>query len=99
MFRFEVGRVASRELFLAPADVHLMTPLRASHWSVPLISLVPLFVAGCAERRSAAQVSGTITLRGQPLADIGVNFEPIGSGAGRGSFGRTDASGHYSLQF
>jgi hypothetical protein len=28
-----------------------------------------------------------------------VSFEPIEAGAGQGSAGRTDASGHYKLQF
>jgi len=42
---------------------------------------------------------GRVTVQGQPLADIGVNFEPVGGGAGRGSFGRTDAAGNYSLRF
>jgi hypothetical protein len=65
-----------------------------------LACAVPLFVTGCGgDSRQAGQVSGKVTLKGQPLAEVGVNFEPIGSGAGRGSFGRTDASGTYTLRF
>jgi hypothetical protein len=65
-----------------------------------LASLAPLVVAGCGGgSRNAAPVSGKVTFRGQPLADIGISFEPVGSGAGQGSFGRTDASGSYTLRF
>jgi hypothetical protein len=66
---------------------------------VGAVLLLVLFFAGCGERRNAAPVSGKVTVNGQPVADVGVNFEPVGSGAGRGSFGRTDASGNYSLSF
>lgn len=38
-------------------------------------------------------------MKGKPAADIGVTFEPAGSGAGQGSFGRTDSEGNFSLQF
>jgi hypothetical protein len=65
-----------------------------------LVCLLPLLAAGCSsEARSAAPVAGKVTVNGQPLADIGVTFEPVGSGAGRGSFGRTDAAGNYRLRF
>jgi hypothetical protein len=64
-----------------------------------LVLVFTLLSGGCSSRRSAGQVSGKVTVRGQPLADIGVTFEPIGAGAGRGSFGRTDESGQYSLTF
>jgi len=68
---------------------------------LPLVVVVIVFVgaAGCGDGRTAGTVSGKVTVKGQPLADIGVNFEPQGEGAGRGSFGRTDSSGNYTLQF
>lgn len=63
-----------------------------------LVLLCPL-LAGCGDRRNSAPVSGTVTVRGQPMADIAVNFEPSGGGAGLGSVGKTDASGKYTLRF
>lgn len=41
-------------------------------------------------------VEGTVTLDGSPLPDADVVFEPE---KGRTSFGRTDSSGHYTLQY
>jgi hypothetical protein len=55
--------------------------------------------AGCPGSRRSAQVNGKVTANGQPLAEVAVVFEPVGSGAGRGSSGTTDASGSYSLRF
>ena len=72
-------------------------------WQAILLSLLlpswGLSAAGCGDNRKSAPVSGTVTVMGKPLADIGVNFEPVGTGAGRGSFGRTDAAGNYTLRF
>jgi hypothetical protein len=69
--------------------------------SRPLVFFVLVLIgaAGCGDGRTAGTVSGKVTVKGQPLADIGVNFEPQGEGAGRGSFGRTDSSGSYTLHF
>lgn len=48
-----------------------------------------------------APVSGRITLDGQPLEAARVGFEPVREGerldAGPGSYGVTDADGHYRL--
>lgn len=65
-----------------------------------LFSLLTLVAAGCGgDGRSSARVSGKVTVKGQPMADIRVNFEPVGSGAGRGSTGVTDTTGNYTLSF
>lgn len=77
----------------------MMIALAARPSAIGALVLLVLFFAGCGNRRGAAPVSGKVTVKGQPIADVGVNFEPVGSGAGRGSFGRTDASGVYSLSF
>lgn len=60
-----------------------------------LLSLVGLFVCGCAGNTGPemASVQGTITIDGNPLADAEVVFV---SGAFEG-YGRTDSEGHYSL--
>jgi hypothetical protein len=62
-------------------------------------ALIASLAAGCGDGRKSAPVSGKVTVNGQPLADIGVNFEPSGAGAGQGSFGKTDAQGRYTLKF
>jgi hypothetical protein len=48
-----------------------------------------------------APVSGRVTLKGKPLADVKVSFQPSQKGKsepGPGSFGTTDADGRYSLK-
>lgn len=49
---------------------------------------------GCAEG-DMGQVSGTVTLNGQPLPDADVTFTPVEGG--RPSFGTTDSNGKYDL--
>src|SRR5262245_50480270 len=47
-------------------------------------------------------VSGQVTLDGVPLADAYVTFQPLGSPGnpepGRGSYGKTDSDGRYTLR-
>lgn len=76
-----------------------MLPLRL----VPLLLL--LTAIGCGESRKSAPVTGTVTLKGQPVADVIVRFQPSGSGTteqlevGMSSFGTTDAAGKFTLRF
>ena len=76
-----------------------MLPLRL----VPLLLL--LTAIGCGESRKSAPVTGTVTLNGQPVADVIVRFQPSGSGTteqlevGMSSFGTTDAAGKFTLRF
>lgn len=66
-------------------------------WILPLGLLV--VAAGCSDKPagiSFGEVSGTVTLDGQPLPDATVRFEPV---AGRPSFGRTGADGRYELGY
>jgi hypothetical protein len=59
--------------------------------------LVAMAIAGCAPSAGdVANVSGTVTLDGNPLADARVFFQPA---EGRPSFGRTDAQGGYRLLY
>ena len=65
---------------------------------VPALTLLAL-AGGCgkpAHIPDLGEVSGTVTLDGQPLADATINFSPA---EGRPSFGKTDAAGQYSLSF
>jgi hypothetical protein len=70
--------------------------------ALPLAVLIGLGLAGCGGADfKTAPVSGTVTLNGEPVADIQVLFQPIGTGQGNpgpGSKGLTDADGRYTLK-
>ncbi|MCI0335122.1 MAG: carboxypeptidase-like regulatory domain-containing protein [Planctomycetes bacterium] len=60
-----------------------------------------LLCAGCREGLPVAPVSGTITYRGEPLADANITTQPIATDSmnpGPGSFGRTDGQGRFELE-
>lgn len=68
------------------------------------ISILAVLLAGCSATNSIdygkislVDVSGTVTLDGQPLAAAVITFEDPATG--NFSFARTDASGQYTLQF
>ncbi|EAQ82703.1 hypothetical protein [Blastopirellula marina] len=77
------------------AKSHLTALLQLAAGSCCLIALI-----GCGSN-PYLPVSGTVLLDGQPLEDAKLIFEPIGDSqgntSGRPSYGRTDASGQYSL--
>jgi len=62
-------------------------------WFVAALMVTAL---GCSNR-DLGQVSGTVTLDGEPLADAMVIFTPMTGG--RPAAGRTDAQGRYELIF
>ena len=68
-------------------------PLRRLACLLVLLSLA----AGCGDGRAGVPVSGQVTVKGQPLADIAVTFQPVGEGVG--SAGKTDEQGRYTLHF
>lgn len=55
-----------------------------------------LLAAGCGG--NVSPVSGRVTLDGNPLPNASVIFQPTGSDAGSGSYGKTDADGRYTLR-
>lgn len=60
---------------------------------------VCMLVVGCGQGGPPmGKVSGTVTLDGNPLADVEVEFTPQAEG-GSPSYGQTDASGQYDLMF
>ena len=66
---------------------------------VGLAASVAMLACGCGKPShfpDLGDVTGTVTLDGRPFAKVNVTFEP---GAGRPSFGVTDAQGRYTLQF
>ena len=65
---------------------------------------------GCSDGRDSAPVTGKVTLKGQPLEDIYVYFQPVADASsgttgtkrrepGAGSYGLTDAEGNFTLRF
>jgi len=77
----------------------LPPPARAA-W--PLLAC--LMLAGCSgPDYEVVPISGRVTLDGDPLEDVEVTFQPMAVKAanpnpGPGSYGLTDADGHYSLR-
>ncbi len=70
----------------------------------PVTCLLALLLTGCSATNSIdygkvtlAQVSGTVTFDGQPLAGAVITFEDPTNG--NFSFARTNSEGHYTLQF
>jgi hypothetical protein len=66
-----------------------------------MLGAVVVFLAGslvgCGGPENIASVSGTVTLDGTPLEGAIITFTPTGEGSP--SYGRTDASGNYTLQY
>ena len=57
-----------------------------------------LALSGCGGNGvELASVEGTITIEGKPLSGAFVRFIPVNSG--RTASGRTDANGHYTMQY
>jgi len=52
-------------------------------------------MAGCGDKLQVAEVTGVVTLNGEPLEFVHVEFWPE---VGPRSFGKTDASGKFTLQ-
>jgi hypothetical protein len=65
-------------------------------WALALSGIV-----GCSNGHKFAPVSGRVTLNGQPLAGVTVDFQPLGSSQnsepGPGSTAVTDADGRFVL--
>lgn len=60
-----------------------------------------LTFVGCGDGLNVVPVSGVVTLGGKPLSGAGITTQPIGQATrnpGPGSFGRTDAQGHFELE-
>jgi hypothetical protein len=60
------------------------------------ILLVLLVSTGCGDGSGLVSASGTVTLDGQPLSGVVVEFRPSTAG-GPSFFGRTDSSGRYRM--
>jgi len=77
-----------------------MNMIRNPQLIAVLWTLLAVLMVGCSrdEGPAVAEVSGTITLDGQPLPGVNIQFVPEGPG-GSPSFGGTNQNGHYRLLF
>ena len=59
-------------------------------WSVAAL----LLTVGCSPSIKSVPVSGRVTLNGQPLADVALNFSPVTGGDNAfAAYGKTDKDG------
>lgn len=64
-----------------------------------VLSILALGLTGCGKSGpKLAEVEGTVTLDGKPLADVMLEFQPLG-GKGSPSVGYTDKNGRFRLRF
>lgn len=76
-----------------------MIHVRFGQFAVAFVVLTTA-LSGCSGRSggpSLTQVSGTVTLDGNPLPNASITFQPVGEG--RPSLGSTDSSGRYTLEY
>src|SRR5438874_13812159 len=57
-------------------------------------------VFGCAQKPNVVPVSGRVTLDGQPVANVAINFGPLTGGldGAYAAYGKTDGEGLYTLK-
>lgn len=63
-----------------------------------LSAVLCLWLAGCGSKYDLAFVKGQVTVGGQPVEGLLVQFQPVGEG-GSPSAGITDAKGRYRLMY
>src|SRR5262245_28389091 len=64
------------------------------------VLLIAAALSSCNRVSNIVPVSGKVTVDGQPMANIAVNFGPITGGmdAAYAAYGKTDADGRYTLK-
>jgi len=63
-----------------------------------LLAVALLSFSGCSDPEySLMPLSGTVTLRGKPLANAQIMFSPVGDQPGPSSYATTDDQGQYQL--
>jgi hypothetical protein len=66
---------------------------------VAVLAGMLVVVAGCGPSIKAVPVSGRVTLKGQPLGDVAINFSPVTGGDNAfAAYGKTDKDGRYTLK-
>lgn len=79
----------------------LLTPVASSlrFWRIAFAALFTATFVGCGGSNlpDTAEVTGVVTVDGEPVENASVMFAPVE--AGRPAVGSTDAQGHYTLMF
>jgi hypothetical protein len=65
-----------------------------------LLILIILGLNGCSRIPNVVPVSGKVTVDGQPLANVAINFGPLTGGmdGAYAAYGKTDAQGRFTLK-
>src|SRR6478752_6942901 len=65
-----------------------------------LTALLLADFVGCGRKSNVVPVSGRVTLDGQPLANVAINFGPLTGGldGAYAEYGKTDSEGRYTLK-
>jgi hypothetical protein len=74
-----------------------MFSVRAWNARWTLLCVLGISLTGCGRPENIGQVSGMVTLNGQPLPGALIQFEPLAGGSPSGGY--TDESGQYSLTY
>lgn len=80
-----------------------MQPRSNPRWRYGLVcflATIAIAASGCSRKANVVPVSGRVTLDGQPLADVAINFGPLTGGldGAYAAYGKTDANGRYTLK-
>src|SRR5262245_25821039 len=76
--------------------------MRQSHRILALgVLFACLLAVGCSNTPPLAEVSGKVTMNGQPLKNVRVDFhpDPDKGTSGKGSTGTTDENGNFTLKY
>lgn len=67
---------------------------------VCLMAILLADLAGCGRKSNVVPVSGRVTVDGQPLANVAINFGPLTGGldGAYAAYGKTDGDGRYTLK-
>lgn len=68
----------------------------SARWLLPVL-LLTLLLVGCNSGPPLGEVTGKVTIDGEPVANAMVTFQPIG--IGRPSSGETNEKGEYTLNY
>jgi hypothetical protein len=67
---------------------------------IALVHIAGLALCGCNRISNVVPVSGKVTVDGQPLANVAINFGPLTGGmdGAYAAYGKTGADGRYTLK-
>jgi len=80
--------------------IRIFTPSRFRDLKWLTLAIAISVFLGCSKQANIVPVSGRVTLDGQPLADVAINFGPQSGSldSAFAAYGKTDAQGRYSLR-